>query len=162
MESPEGCRSDCWAQFAKHFHKHLHLILPSLLWCEAEERMGWGEERHTTELSRPRPKELPAGTPHMVTWEVSLQSQEQPPGSLSLVQLSSVQLLSRVRLFVTPWTAPCHCPFQLPWTTSLSITNSRSLLKLMSIESVMPFNYLILSSPSPPTFSLSQHQGLFQ
>ena len=124
--------------------------------------MGWGEERHTTELSRPRPKELPAGTPHMVTWEVSLQSQEQPPGSLSLVQLSSVQLLSRVRLFVTPWTAPCHCPFQLPWTTSLSITNSRSLLKLMSIESVMPFNYLILSSPSPPTFSLSQHQGLFQ
>ena len=44
---------------------------------------------------------------------------------------------------------------------SLSITNSWSLLKLMSIESVMPFNHLILS-PSPPAFNLSQHQSLFQ
>ena len=47
-----------------------------------------------------------------------------------------------------------------PWTTarqaSLSITNSWSLFKLMSIESVMPFD------PSPPAFNLSQHQGLFQ
>ena len=47
-----------------------------------------------------------------------------------------VQLLSRVRLFVTPWTAARQA--------SLSITNSRSLLKLMSIESVMPPNHLIL------------------
>ena len=51
-------------------------------------------------------------------------------------QFSSVQLLSRVRLFVTPWTAAHQA--------SLSITNSRSLLKLMSIESVMPSNHLIL------------------
>ena len=42
------------------------------------------------------------------------------------------------------------------------ITNSQSLLKLMSIESVIPSNYLILSSPSPPAFKLSQHQGLFK
>ena len=49
---------------------------------------------------------------------------------------SSVQLLSHVRLFVTPWTAACQA--------SLSITNSCSLLKLMSIESVMPSNHLIL------------------
>ena len=50
-----------------------------------------------------------------------------------------------------------------PWTTahqvSLSITNSQSLLKLMSIESVMPSNHLLLP-PSPP--ALSQNQGLFQ
>ena len=45
---------------------------------------------------------------------------------------------------------------------SLSLTNSWSLLKLMSIELVMPSNDLILSSPSPPALSLSQHQGLFQ
>ena len=51
-------------------------------------------------------------------------------------QFSSVQLLSRVWLFVTPWTAACQ--------GSLSITNSWSLLKLMSIESVMPSNHLIL------------------
>ena len=53
--------------------------------------------------------------------------------------LKSVQLLSRVQLFVTPWTA-AHQP-------SLSITNSQSLLKLISIESVMPFNHLTLCCP---------------
>ena len=55
------------------------------------------------------------------------------------IQFSSVQLLSRVQLFVTPWTAACQ--------TSLSITNSQSLLKLMSIELVMPSNHLILCCP---------------
>ena len=52
---------------------------------------------------------------------------------------SSVQSLSHVRLFVTPWTAACQA--------SLSITNSRSLLKLMSFRSVMPSNHLILCYP---------------
>ena len=55
------------------------------------------------------------------------------------MQFSSVQSLSRVRLFVTPWTAACQ--------VSLSITNSQSLLKLMSIEWVMPTNHLILYCP---------------
>ena len=45
---------------------------------------------------------------------------------------------------------------------SLSITNIQSLLKLKSIESVMPKPSHPLSSPSPPTFNLSQHQGLFK
>ena len=54
-------------------------------------------------------------------------------------QFCSVQSLSRVRLFVTPSTAPREA--------SLSIANSRSLLKLMSTESVMPSNYLILYCP---------------
>ena len=52
---------------------------------------------------------------------------------------SSVQLLSHVRLFATPWTAAHQA--------SLSITNSQSLLKLTSIKSVMPFNPLILCHP---------------
>ena len=52
---------------------------------------------------------------------------------------SSVQSLNRVRLFVTPWTTACQ--------TSLSITNSRSLLKLMSIRLVMPSSHLILCGP---------------
>ena len=55
------------------------------------------------------------------------------------VEFSSVQLLSCVWLFATPWTAARQA--------SLSITNSRSLLKLMSIESVMPSNQLILCCP---------------
>ena len=54
-------------------------------------------------------------------------------------QFNSVQSLSRVRLFVTPWTAARQA--------SLSITNSQSLLKLLSIESVMPSNILILCCP---------------
>ena len=56
-----------------------------------------------------------------------------------LVQFSLVQLLSRVPLFVTPWTAACQA--------SLSITNFWSLFKLMSIELVMPSNHLILCRP---------------
>ena len=55
------------------------------------------------------------------------------------VQSSSVQSLSCVQLFATQWTAARQA--------SLSITNSRSLLKLMSIESVMPSSHLILCHP---------------
>ena len=53
------------------------------------------------------------------------------------ITISSV--VSRVRLFATPWTAACQ--------SSLSMTNSWSLLKLMSIDSVMPSNHLILFCP---------------
>ena len=56
-----------------------------------------------------------------------------------MIQFSSVQSLSRVGLFATPWTAARQA--------SLSIINSRSLLKLMSIESVMPSSHLILCCP---------------
>ena len=62
---------------------------------------------------------------------------------------SSVQSVSRGRLFTTPWIAARQA--------STSITNSRSLLELMSIQPSHP-----LSSPSPPAFNLSQHQSLFQ
>ena len=55
------------------------------------------------------------------------------------IYFSSVQSLSHVWLFATPWTAARQA--------SLSITNSRSLLRLMSIESVMPSNHLILCRP---------------
>ena len=57
----------------------------------------------------------------------------------SLTQFSSVQLLSRVRLFATPWTAACQA--------SLSITTSQSSPKPMSIVSVMPSNHLLLCCP---------------
>ena len=55
------------------------------------------------------------------------------------VQFSSVQLLSRVRLFVTPWTTACQA--------FLSIPNCQSLPKPMSIESLMPSNHLMLCHP---------------
>ena len=63
-----------------------------------------------------------------------------PPGpEWQSLQFSSVQSLSRVQLFVTPWIAACQA--------SLSITNSWSSLKLMSIKSVMPSSHLILCRP---------------
>ena len=67
----------------------------------------------------------------------------------SSVFISSVQSLSHVQLFVTPWTAACQA--------ALYITNSQSLLRLTSIESVMPSNQLILHHPHllPPSTFLS-------
>ena len=67
-------------------------------------------------------------------------------------KFSSVQLLSQVQLFVTPWTPACQA--------SLSITDSQSLLKFLSSDVIQPSHPM--SSPSPPAFNLSQHQGLFQ
>ena len=58
---------------------------------------------------------------------------------LGYIQVSSVQSFSHVWLFATPWTEACQA--------SLSITNSRILLKLMPIKSVMPSNHLILCYP---------------
>ena len=77
---------------------------------------------------------------------------------ISTLQFSSVQLLSHVWLFATPWMAACQA--------SLSITNSRSPLKPMSIQSVMPSSHLILCSPfsscvqslpASGSFPMSQH-----
>ena len=73
---------------------------------------------------------------------------------ISWIYISSVQSLSRVWLFATPWTAARQA--------SLSITNSRSLLKLVhQVGDAIQPSHLLLSL-SPPTFNLSQHQGLFQ
>ena len=69
---------------------------------------------------------------NQVGWQKEIES------SVS-VQFSSVQSLSHVRLFATPWTAARQA--------SLSITNSQSLLKLMSSMSLMPSNHLILCRP---------------
>ena len=75
-----------------------------------------------------------------------------------LVLFSSVQPLSHVRLFATPWTAAQQA--------SVSITSSQSLLKLMPIESVMPSNYLILCRPLlllppiPPSIRVFSNESL--
>ena len=69
-------------------------------------------------------------------------------------RVSSVQLISRVRLFGIPWTAACQA--------SLSIINSQSLLKLMPIESVIPSNHLILCYPLLLLASIFPNMSLFQ
>ena len=70
-----------------------------------------------------------------------------------LSQFSSVQSLSHVRLFATPWTAARQA--------SLSITSSWSLLKLMSIDSVMPSNHLILCRPLLPPSIFPRIRGFW-
>ena len=78
---------------------------------------------------------------------------------LSVQFISSVQLLSRVRLFATPWIAA--------WQAFLSITNSWSSLRLTSIESVMPSSYLILCRPLlllppiPPSIRIFSNESTF-
>ena len=80
-------------------------------------------------------------------------------GGKAMTNLSSVQSLSRAQLYATTWTATCEA--------SLSIFNSRSLVKLMAMESVMPSNYLVhccpafifsclQSFPASGSFSMSQ------
>ena len=90
--------------------------------CPAENTWGLGHS-----LTTPGAEMLKVG-------DVSASS---PSCSLSL--FSSVQSLSHVRLFATPWTVARQA--------SLSITNSQSLLKLMPIEPLMPSNHLILCCP---------------
>ena len=79
--------------------------------------------------------------------------------ALMHIRFSSVQLLSPVQLFLTPW-AVAH-------QASLSITNSQSLLKLMSIESMMPSNHLILCHPFllpsiSPSISIFSNNSVLQ
>ena len=82
-------------------------------------------------------------TVHEITKSQTLLSTHTVKSECELqIPVSSVQSFSRVRLLATPWTAACQA--------SLSITNSRSLLKLLSIKSVMPFNHLILCLPLLP------------
>ena len=72
----------------------------------------------------------------------------------SYVQFSSVQSLSRVQLFAISWTEARQA--------SLPIANSRSLLKLKSVESVMPSNSLILYHPSPPYVLISYLLNIYR
>ena len=106
-----------------------------------------------------------SGSPKMLGWQrcrgqennlhhrICMFQSRQIAMFLTIGGISSVQSLSRVWLFVTPWTAACQAP--------LSITNSRSLLRLMSIESVMPS----ISFSVVPFFSFPQSfpaSGSFQ
>ena len=95
-------------------------------------RQSWSP-LHTRWRFRQRPEQGKAV-------DASRASRTPPPPSRSVsVQFSSVQSLSHVQLFSTPWTAACKA--------SLSITNSWSLLKALSVESVMLSNHFILYCP---------------
>ena len=97
---------------------------------------------HPKPMPIAQPWSLPLSCFHLHGWAW--------PGQLSC----SVQSLSHVRLFATTWTAACQA--------SLSITNSWSLLKFMSIESVMPSDHLILCHPLLLLPSIFPSTGSFQ
>ena len=86
---------------------------------------------------------------HYMAWIHLLLTENSPH-----LKFSSVQSFSRVHLFVTPCTAARQA--------SLSVTNSQSLLKLMSVESVMPSNHLILCHPLLLLPSVFPTSGSFQ
>ena len=101
-----------------------------------------------------RGRGLPNPIPLPIVWP-QFRFRDWPCLQVGPTSVQSVQSLSRVRLLATPWTTAHQA--------SLAITNSRSLLKPMSIESVIPANHLILCHPLlllPSIFP--QHQGLFQ
>ena len=108
----------------------------------------WHQHASSCNIDRQLSSSFASGHTVRLHFSASLAVKLEP--SLQLV----VQLLSLVWLFVTPWTATGQA--------SLSFTISWSLLKLMSTESMMPSNHLILLPPSLPALNLSQHQGLFQ
>ena len=108
------------------------------------------QETWVRSLGREDPPKMGMATHSSVlAWEILWT--EEPGGQ----QSSLVQLLSHVWLFVTPWTTACQA--------SLSFTNSRSLLNLTSIESVMPSNHLILCRslllpPIPPSIRICSNE----
>ena len=94
----------------------------------------------------------------IVPWELFYKSPNLiQEGQLSYVFSLSVQSLSHIQLFATPWITACQA--------ALSITNPQSLLKLMSIESVMPSSHLILCRPllllpsSPPSIGVFSNES---
>ena len=125
------------------------------LWHPSQENGVWS--RSPTKLRRlSKHLRLPHRTPAVL----GLRNKDHVSGQRQHALSSRGKAVSQFRCsvvsdFVIPWTAECQA--------SLSITNSQSLLKLMSIESVISSNHLILCCPpSPLALNLFQHQGLFK
>ena len=131
--------------------KIVNMICLEQNWCSADSSLYflWKTQSPPHHLLFPPSQLEKAIEGHHVTWrKVSIC--KHTPWIAQVV----IQSLSHVLFFTTPWTAASQA--------SLSFTISQSLLKCMSIiESVMPSDHLVLSSPSPPAFNLSQHQRLF-
>ena len=127
--------------------KLLQLCLITATLCivahQAPPAMGLYRQEHWSWLPFPSPGDLLAQGSNLglrsPAWAGRFFATSTAWEALLIFQFSSVQSLSRVRLFATPWSAARQA--------SLSITNSWSLLKLVSIESVMPSSHLILCCP---------------
>ena len=125
-------------------------VTPWTVACQAPPSMGFCRQEYWSGLVFPSTGCLPDPgiKPRSPEWTGRYHLSHH--GSPYFSVFGSVQSLSRVQLFATSWSTAHQ--------TYLSITNSQSLLKLMSIEVVVPSNHLILSSPSPPALNLFQYQ----
>ena len=163
-----------WGIFVVFVAESLSRVqLFATLWTVAHQAlrsMGFPRQEYWSGLPFPSPGDLPklgikpvsptapAGGRWIGRWILYYWAYWEAPGKVHEFissSLSSIQSLSRVRLFATPWIAA--------YKASLSITKYRSSLKPMCIESVMPSSHVILCRhPSPPAPNPSQHQSLFQ
>ena len=134
------CGCCCWVSSVVSDSLWPYTLWPARLLCP----WGFSRQEYWSELKCPTPGDLPnPGTEPTSLTSSALAGRfftTRAPGKPQH-QFSSVQSLSRVRLFVTPWITVCQA--------SLSITNSQSSLKLTSIQSVMPSSHLIPSAPAP-------------
>ena len=116
-----------------HFHCNMLSSIVTAFLPRSKHHLIWLQSPSTVILD---PKKIKSVTVSIVS--PSICHEVMGPDAMILV-FSSVQSLSRVRLFMTPWIAARQA--------SLSITNSQSSLRLTSIESVMPSSHLILCRP---------------
>ena len=131
-----------WLKVKVKSLSHVWLCIPWTVAYQAAPSMGFSRQEYWSRLPFPSPGDLPNPgiEPRSPTLQADALTSELPGKPLCYLPLSdSVQSLSGVWLFVTPWNAAIQA--------SLSIANSRSLLKFMLIESVMPSNHLILCRP---------------
>ena len=132
----EGAGGVCVYVCACVLGRFSHVWLSATLWtiaCQASLSMGFSGQEYSSGLPCPSPRHLPKPGVKLLC--------------LSFVHwFSSVQLLSHVQLFATPWTAACQ--------DSLSQTHVHWVS-----DDIQPAH--LLPSPSPPAFYLSQHQGFF-
>ena len=146
------CAPGCSSAQEQHGNFYIYILSQCKFTCFSDQDHSgsqcpetWQPSRgHTVQLfGQAHDQELPwSNCLHEDPWcsVIFLMHKEvKVPCHIISVQFISVQLLSHVRLFVTPRIAACQ--------VSLSITNSRRSLKLMSIELVMPSSYLILCRP---------------
>ena len=133
-----------------------HFVTPWMVACQAPLSTGFSRQEYWSVLLFPSPEDLSntGNEPHSPALQADSLPSE-PPGNQGIWNhFSSVQSLSRVRLFATPWITACQA--------SMSITNAQSLLKLMPIESEMPSNHLILCCPLLSCLQSFPASGSFQ
>ena len=157
--SPAFIRIGLPLQYAQMLIKMALELQPWQLYSKQDEERKAEKLKHVSQMSgyssRVSEQSSQWMTASFLSWVIWGTSDSWSLAPQNMVfQFSSVQSLSRVWLFATPWITALQA--------SLSIANSLNLSRLTSIASVLPSNHLILSSPSPPAFNLFQHEGLFQ